>query len=889
MKKIRHLFTLLMAMVMIVLFPTNVWADDDPRLSVLTLTEGITATFVNNDTHPWVVTTAGESLNRKTIPGTYVPGLRSNIVDIHSATSTTTITLTAQKNFMVSFKAFCESEDIDGDYMQVFVDGSTNAVCKIGGNSDNKQYTFSQAMTAGTHTFRFYYCKDSNGSVGYDTGFFYDFKAVFPCNSHTWGEWIETLAPTCTNKGVHERTCSVCGITESGPIEALGHVTATVPAKEAGLCDNPGHSAYYKCSRCNVTFADAAATHPAIPNVLITDHAGPIDNGICSKCGLTAYVAPLSADGYYELSIAKDLRWFAEFANKEDYRTANGRLMNDIDAACTVDNQWIPIGSSAMYLGFFDGNGKKINGIYYDGDNFDRGFIADLGDSNYPGVGSVKDLTIDGYIKSTGNNIGGIVGHSYSGSITGCTNLATIIGKDFVGGIVGLFEGPNNAESGYITGCINTGTVTGTGRYIGGIAGLCSNNVIVRNSYNTGAVTSTTTNSSPFIGGAFGYFSHNAILENVYSTATISLPNTNPLNNYGGLIGCCGGNTYRFTNCFYDKEFTSMPFCVSLSGTIDPASVYGGKSTAQFASGELAWSFNGNNDTNPVWYQAIGVDASPTFKQNPYTIVHYNSTEGYYNTPENFASLTIADGTVYNALLRRSADELTYTRNISESQKDNWQALYVPFAIPVSSLNTDFDVASIQNFHEYADENGNIQNLTLEVRYVRSGTLKANHPYLVRPKSVGEKNIVINNALLARSENTSIVCQSVERRYTFTGTYQPMRNLFTSDYLFMTGGSLLKAADDETELKAQRWYLAIENLGSQVENVPVPVLAKGINISVIGDDATGIEDIKVVKTPVGGTNAIGVYDLQGRSLLGISRGLNIVRQSDGKVKKIMVK
>ena len=42
-------------------------------------------------------------------------------------------------------------------------------------------------------------------------------------HTHAWGEWTETAAPSCTDEGKHERTCTACGETEAKLIRALGH------------------------------------------------------------------------------------------------------------------------------------------------------------------------------------------------------------------------------------------------------------------------------------------------------------------------------------------------------------------------------------------------------------------------------------------------------------------------------------------------------------------------------------------------------------------------------------------------------------------------------------------------------------------------------------------
>ena len=936
----------------------------DSRLSALTLKGGVTATLTDEEgSTPWVVTTVGESLNGNTLPATYVPGLRSNIVGVSNGTSTTTITLTSEKAFDLSFKAYCNAEGRSYDYMQVFVDGSTTAVCKL--DLASSSYTFSQTMTAGTHTLRLYYCKDSGDNRGYDSGIIYEFKTFVPCDTHTWGEWTETEAATCTTAGSHKRTCSVCDKTESETLAALGHNIEEVAATAADLCDNPGHSAYYHCTRCNKKYADAAGTQPTLPSVLINGHAGTFEDGKCSVCGLTGDFAPLSADGYYQLSTANHLRWFAAFADNEAYRTANARLMNDINAGCSESNQWTPIGKIVNYLGNFDGNGKKVSGLYYNGTESHIGFFRRVGNYDYPGMGSVKDLTVDGYFCSTSLNVGGIAGYSYS-DISGCTNLATIIGKQYVGGIVGDGMSNNSYQpnvsnchnhgtitstttdynsyaggiAGYaenhnisgcsndaavsalgtnvagivgetfgygtienchnsgsvsgrsdlggiigvidtksgstttfsMTGCSNTGTVTGEGQYVGGLIGIVSrvSSFTIRDCYNRGTVTNTTNSSYPYTGGVIGLLDVNSVFESVYSAAPVAIPNATNISDYGGFMGYCNsGKTAEFRNCYYDNELTSYPFCNNMYCTVNPSSVYGGKSTAEFASGEVAWLLNGSSDTDPAWYQAIYVDAYPTFEQSPYAIVHYNSTEGYYNTLENFASFALTDATAYEALLKRTATELTYTRTFTEEQVGKWLPLYVPFGMQYSEWQEKYDVAELHNVHQYTDEDGNLQSAQLEfIRLKEDASTVANTPYLIRPKKSGEIALTITDAVLARSNAPEETwCASTKLKYEFKGTYQPIANI-AGKYYITADGSLVYD-NVGVSLNPQRWYMEVTDRNGNPAQAPAS--GARMQIIVMDDDTDAIQTIDADTT----SHAV-IYDINGQRLAEPRQGFNII-------------
>ena len=66
---------------------------------------------------------------------------------------------------------------------------------------------------------------------------------------HEFGEWTVIAEPTCTETGVEQRTCELCGETESRAIAALGHTEEIIPAVEA-TCTETGLTEGVKCSVC---------------------------------------------------------------------------------------------------------------------------------------------------------------------------------------------------------------------------------------------------------------------------------------------------------------------------------------------------------------------------------------------------------------------------------------------------------------------------------------------------------------------------------------------------------------------------------------------------------------------------------------------------------------
>lgn len=288
--------------------------------------------------------------------------------------------------------------------------------------------------------------------------------------------------------------------------------------------------------------------------------------GNCPKCNATVYQPAVETtdkydidddstkDTVYEISNAGQLYWFAGLVNGtldgvEQNTLANAILTANItvnenlldslqyDTEGNVSNgsdfiTWTPIADwmgnrTTQYSGTFDGNNKTVSGLYFNGDSTCIGlFGSSESDGNIKNVG-----VVDSYFKGN-DHVGGVCGNN-AGTITNCYNagnLTAIESSAAIGGICGYNNG------GTVTNCYNTGTVTATGSVasVGGVCG-CST-APISNCYNIGTVTATS------------------------SGADIS--------------GICGYNFGPVTNCYY------------LADTEDEN---GGKTAAQFASGEIAY------------------------------------------------------------------------------------------------------------------------------------------------------------------------------------------------------------------------------------------------------------------------------------------------------------
>ena len=595
------------------------------------------------------------------------------------------------------------------------------------------------------------------------------------------------------------------------------------------------------------------------------------ENGICKDCGAYDEATDSDGDGYYEIGNAGKLYWFAQQINSGNNNNINAVLTADITvnkgentgdvANCNGTKadgwiDWVPIGDNATgykYTGIFDGKNHTVSGLYFNDT-------------------STSNIGLFGYNTGTIKNVG-VVDSYFNGEIN-------------VGGVCGVNEG--NAT---ITNCYNTGTVGGK-RDVGGVCGWNINGTI-ENCYNTGQVSGTTC-----IGGVCGY-NYSATITNCYylsGTAT------------GGINGADVEGSAEVKT---QEQFGSGEVCYLLNGgSVDgttSATTDGTQAWYQTLSDDGdAWPVGTNTGTNTVYqveyYSCDGkTNLGKTYSNTNETVVKPHELIGenilnevnhfYTNTcqTENktvyfidaagtieatpnaeateftVVSYTLTDAILYDSKAEFTVTDFTYNRTFSH---DKWVAVYVPFEINCGELPTDMEMAVVNNFHEYEQEDGTY-NVVLEVKRKTSGTIPALTPCVMRMKTAlteaTEKEIRLTNVPFSPAADNFIDCSSVERYYKFTGSLAGIEKyIFNEEKDFVLNQGTLYKANWETSLKAQRWYLSAEDRAVS-SNASVASL-RSIAIQVVGEsDVTGIEDIHVV-TEKATSAREGIFDLQGRKL-----------------------
>lgn len=219
------------------------------------------------------------------------------------------------------------------------------------------------------------------------------------------------------------------------------------------------------------------------------------------------------------------------------------------------------IGSEAIpFKGTYNGDGKELKNISIAATgNFAGVFAYVNGGDEASGCG-VKNLAVSGTITSTADAVGGIVGRLQSGTISSCTNTATVTGNKLVGGIVGYMH------NGKVSACLNDASITGTGTengdgHIGGIVGSMRGGTMVDCYSKRG----NTIKGVRSIGGLTGYLNNNgagsAIILNCASASNVLSTQTSGTGEAGGLVGYM----YAHNN---DGKNIVLANCVALSSSI---------------------------------------------------------------------------------------------------------------------------------------------------------------------------------------------------------------------------------------------------------------------------------------------------------------------------------
>ena len=356
------------------------------------------------------------------------------------------------------------------------------------------------------------------------------------------------------------------------------------------------------------------------------------ENGFCKTYPDSHYQpATHNEDATYEIENAGELYWFAAFVNTDENGTypnksANAVLTKDIVVNENVLNEdgtlntsgtfrnWTPIGDAVPdYAGKFDGQNHTVSGSYCNNQSYAGLFGLVNGTILNVGV-------IDSYLKSSSES-GGISGANVNGTIENCYNSGRIYGEDRSGGISGF-------NGGIIKNCYNTGTIEGGKDDDSGVGGICG--------YNNGTI------------------------ENCHSVGKIE-------NAVGYIGGLCGYNIRTIRNSYFNSDICPEDYSGYDDALLGNVKNVSGKTTAEFASGEVCYLLNGDQSAI-AFYQDLSSEKYPTLNADSEQVCRLEMTYDE-SFGEDAATVTTYHNTGAKITLEKSPDNAyTYHYYVGETE-----------------------------------------------------------------------------------------------------------------------------------------------------------------------------------------------------------------------------
>ncbi|MCQ2094173.1 MAG: hypothetical protein MJY81_04165 [Bacteroidaceae bacterium] len=209
----------------------------------------------------------------------------------------------------------------------------------------------------------------------------------------------------------------------------------------------------------------------------------------------------------------------------------------------------------------------------------------------------------------------------------------------------------------------------------------------------------------------------------------------------------------------------------------------------------------------------------------------------------------------------------TYHRNVSGAKAGAWQGWYEPFDLQLDgNVLEKMDVAEVAGV--LIDNEG---NTVVAFRKIDTGWMKANTPYVFRPKdailTTENLELKMTGPQLYSSAETTFYNMSTYDKFTFGGNYTARHD--NSWYTLNTSGVFQKMKEG-VNLKGQRFWMTI----TAREDIPyeyggIANAKEFINFTVLGDDEpTGIECLTTALSEGKGV----IYDLMGRKVTSIQSG-----------------
>ena len=209
--------------------------------------------------------------------------------------------------------------------------------------------------------------------------------------------------------------------------------------------------------------------------------------------------------------------------------------------------------------------------------------------------------------------------------------------------------------------------------------------------------------------------------------------------------------------------------------------------------------------------------------------------------------------------------DFTYRRNVAAVKAGAWQCWYEPFDVQLDDdVLAKMDVAEVAGV--LIDNEG---NTVIAFKKIDTGKIKANTPYVFRPKDaileVGSLELKMKSPELRKSEETTCCYMSTYDKFTFGGNYTSRHN---DDWYTLNTSGVFQTMEESVNLKGQRFWMTIEARDDiPYEYCGIADAKEFIDFTVLGDDEpTGITSYE------NENKNESIYNLNGQKVTSIQSG-----------------
>ena len=747
--------------------------------------------------------------------------------------------------------------------------------------------------------------------------------------SSALGAAIKTVEPTCTEHGYTTKECSLCHLIVKEYLNLKPH-TLTHHALKAATCTETGLREYWQCSVCNKLFSNEAATTEITDaaNLVIPANGHTLDSeGNCTVCGANRYALFNNLDGITDVTITDNggYPWQILDSNAEGMQDlgftipkgSNGLMSGNyrVDSSSSETVIRFKVSKNILLTSQVIISSEEIGGdewgdefyIYVD-DKFDLKMMGKK-QTEYkvllsPGEHSLKlryrkdnsqygnadraflynlktSVTMDDYVadyessnntltfkKITSNNIESLdLNHAVIMNKPRVSNLCPLLGIDFttIKSVVfdksfetyapttlkRFFSSFKGLETIKDLKYLNTVNVTDMSHMFWACSALTSLDL---SNFNTTHVT----NMREMFYGC-------------KKLTSLDLSNfiTTNVTNMGGMFSSCSALTSLDLSNFYTKEVWYMDNMFNGCSALTTIYV-----SDKFVTVKVHYGgnmFKGCTNLNGYDYSETKFTYA-NYKTGYFTkLVGKNGDEKIGATGETLATdnLVLDDNKDFVAYEPFAAKAASYNRTMKEGT--TWATLCLPFEVSLAN----------QNFRAFKLLSADDVTETVELEEIE-GSIEAGTPVIIKMKDgATELKFTEADKEIAKDVQTA---ETADANYKLQGIYTKKEfSKDTDNNCYIVKGSKLmnpaklldKTTTESVGSKPFRAYM--------VDNSSAPAAgARMFSISV-GGSTTAIEQLETTAD-----SKAEYYDLQGRRLQNLQKGVNIVKRG-GKTMKVIIK